>query len=298
MIIVTHNGTFHADETMAIAVYELAFGVNTFDLIRTRDEKVIAAADYVFDVGNIYDPSMNRFDHHMPNPPLRDTGEIYSSAGLAWKHFGEKAISILLTEDYTASEIISIFNKVDKQIFIPIDLIDNGEYFPKNALTISHIIGNMNPAWNDGTFESIAFNKAVDLCKHALINNIKSIASDIDAVYEIKNINTRTFDDQVLILSKKMPFVRAVYSLNLDDVKFVILPDGDNYLISTVTNNDDPTGMRLPFPKEWAGLRNSDLEKVNGVPESIFCHNNLFVAGASSLVAAKNMAFIALQKRN
>ena len=43
---------------------------------RTRDENIIEAADIVFDVGGIYDPTNGRFDHHQNeySGPLSSAG--------------------------------------------------------------------------------------------------------------------------------------------------------------------------------------------------------------------------------
>ena len=49
MKVVTHSGTFHADDVFAFAILREALGA--FDFVRTRDMAEIEAADLVFDVG-------------------------------------------------------------------------------------------------------------------------------------------------------------------------------------------------------------------------------------------------------
>ena len=304
-VVVTHDGSFHADEVMAMAVCQLFFGVNEFSWIRTRDEKTISKADYVFDVGNIYDPDTNRFDHHMKDCPVRSNNynHPYSSAGLAWMKFGRDIIDYISKNKFNDLEVSAIFNKVDNQIFVPIDLVDNGIGLDKLSFTISNIVGNMNPTWDSEQLESVAFEKAVSLCRQILVKNIKSVISDIDAVRRIKyemtigKINT-ILNNQVLLLPIRLPYVRAVYSLGLNDVKFVIVPENGNYLINTIPDNSNTLNTRMNFPEEWAGLRNEDLVKVTGIPGSLFCHTKLFIAGATSLEAAKEMARVALMKNN
>jgi uncharacterized UPF0160 family protein len=39
--IVTHSGTFHADELLAVAALEISFKGAPYELIRSRDEEVI-----------------------------------------------------------------------------------------------------------------------------------------------------------------------------------------------------------------------------------------------------------------
>ena len=60
-----------------------------YSLERTRDEERITKADYVFDVGGIYDPSINRFDHHQPGGAGKRENDIpYAAFGLVWKTYG------------------------------------------------------------------------------------------------------------------------------------------------------------------------------------------------------------------
>lgn len=53
--LVTHDGTFHADDIFACATLSL-YLKNNIKIIRTRDPKIIEKGDYVFDVGGVYDP--------------------------------------------------------------------------------------------------------------------------------------------------------------------------------------------------------------------------------------------------
>ena len=51
--LITHNGTFHADDVFACVTLSLMLEKNgeKFKIIRTRDEKIIKGGDYVFDIG-------------------------------------------------------------------------------------------------------------------------------------------------------------------------------------------------------------------------------------------------------
>lgn len=114
VICATHSGRFHPDDVVAYAILRLVYQDN-LQLIRTRDIRLLDKADIVFDVGNIYNPKLHKYDHHQNDPSLkRDNGSPYSSAGLVWKHFGRKIAS----ED--------IQQKIDLILIEPIDLGDNG----------------------------------------------------------------------------------------------------------------------------------------------------------------------------
>jgi uncharacterized UPF0160 family protein len=91
--LVTHNGSFHSDDIFACATISLILEKKKqkFEIIRTRDEKIIPTGDYVFDVGGVYNPKKNRFDHHQKGGAgKRVNGIEYASIGLVWKKFGKE----------------------------------------------------------------------------------------------------------------------------------------------------------------------------------------------------------------
>ena len=116
--LITHNGSFHADDIFACATLSLVLEKEgqEFEVIRTRDEETIKNGDYVFDVGGIYNPKINRFDHHQKSGAgKRENGIEYSSFGLVWKKFGK---------ELTGSEKIA--ELIDKHLVSSIDAHDNG----------------------------------------------------------------------------------------------------------------------------------------------------------------------------
>jgi uncharacterized UPF0160 family protein len=72
-LLVTHSGSFHCDEAFAYVVLRLALGLKEAGkdhrLVRTRDAAIIAQGDYVWDVGLVFDPAAQRFDHHQRGAP-------------------------------------------------------------------------------------------------------------------------------------------------------------------------------------------------------------------------------------
>ena len=113
--IITHSGTFHADDIFACAVLSLHMK-NKVKIIRTRDKSIIEKGDYVVDVGGIYDEQINRFDHHqIGGAGKRPNGIPYASFGLVWKKFGP-----LLCASKEVAE------KIDQKLASPIDAEDNG----------------------------------------------------------------------------------------------------------------------------------------------------------------------------
>ena len=119
--IITHSGVFHADDVFAVAVLLSLpdierLGENQVEIIRTRDPHHIQKGDMVVDVGAVYDPEKNRFDHHQEaGAGARENGIPYASFGLVWKHYG--AIR-------TGSQKVA--QELDRELIQPIDALDNG----------------------------------------------------------------------------------------------------------------------------------------------------------------------------
>ena len=53
---------------------------------------------------------------------------------------------------------------------------------------------------------------------------------------------------------------------------------------------------KIPFKKEWAGLRDEALRQVSGIKTARFCHNNLFLATADTLRDALEFIYKTIQE--
>ena len=91
----THDGTFHCDECVAIALLKCLDDYDDALVIRTRDPAVLGTCDIVCDVGGAYDPLLGRFDHHQRGFNEKITKTKLSSAGLIWRHYGAEILSSL-----------------------------------------------------------------------------------------------------------------------------------------------------------------------------------------------------------
>ena len=141
-LVVTHPGKAHADEALACHILDRVFkGVR---IARSDDRVYHERADFLVDVGRLYDPLTGRFDHHhptrgIPRPPEGRRSD-YASAGLVWAQYSLAYLKILLTadraswkeavDDLTAEEEGTILRgvalKADQEMVCPIDRWDNG----------------------------------------------------------------------------------------------------------------------------------------------------------------------------
>jgi uncharacterized UPF0160 family protein len=65
--------------------------------------------------------------------------------------------------------------------------------------------------------------------------------------------------------------------------------------VQSIASQDDPFSPMVPFPLEWAGLRDGGLRDASGVADAEFCHAGRFIAGARSRDGACDLARLALQ---
>lgn len=297
-VIATHNGVFHADDVFAVATLSLLFekkeghvlgDLRPVRIVRTRDLAVWNTADFVVDVGLVYDPAKGRFDHHQAGGAGERANTIpYASFGLVWKTFGEK-----LAGSKEAADAI------DQRLVQPIDALDNGvsitkEIFPGvRPFDISAIIGGMNASWNEGdNANDSKFLIAVQLAKDILNREITGAKFEIASRHVVEEIYESTADKRLIVLDQEYPWegVLSKYSEPL----FVVYPKDGNWRMKTVRSNPSSFESRKYLPESWAGKSGVELSAVTGVPGGIFCHNKRFMAAAETKEAILGMAEIAL----
>ncbi len=282
--VVTHNGSFHADDVFSVAALKRI--LSSFKLIRTRDFNLINTADIVIDVGGGYDPDNDRFDHHQRGGAgERDNGIPYSSFGLIWKKYG--------VEICKGSQTIA--NAVDVALVSKIDAVDCGYVEGKyDGISLSQTIAMFNPTWQEGSHFDSCFDEAVDFASHILNRFIACADGEINAKNIVAKAVEKARDPRVIVLEKYTPWKKMVHTLS-ENALFVIYPSSEGWLIHTVPVELGSFEDRKPLPKQWAGLSESDLQNVTGIDDATFCHNNLFIAGAVSFESVVKMASIAIK---
>ncbi|MFA6585645.1 MAG: MYG1 family protein [Candidatus Paceibacterota bacterium] len=290
--LVTHNGSFHADDVFAAATLSLLLEKNgeTFEIIRTRDPKIVEEGDYVFDVGGIYDEKTNRFDHHqMSFKEEREEGILYSSFGLVWNKFGTN-----LCESLKAKEI------VERKLVVPIDANDNGFNLVENKYDVSpyfleYLFYSMRPSWSeDNLNDDQMFFESVKIAKLILSREIIK-AKDLILAEEKMIKNYQDSKDKRIIILDKDYFYGNVLN-KFKEPLFVIYPRTDkvSWAVRAVRDDSNNFKNRKNLPSAWAGLRDEELQKVTGVEDAIFCHRALFLAVARSKEGAIKLAELAL----
>lgn len=292
--IVTHNGSFHADEIFAVATLQLALEGKSTEVIRTRDRAIIDSADYVVDVGGTYNHETHRYDHHQHNGAgARQNGIPYSSFGLVWKHFGEQVSG--------SSAVAKI---IDEQMCYPVDMGDNGfDYYGLirqdiEPLLLQFMVAKYRTSWNDTvSHQDERFAELLVILKRFLQLTIESEQDNIEGAKFVEEAYQATEDKRIVVLDRSYPWNTAL-AVHPEPL-FVVKPKsiGTDWECECVRDNPFGFENRKDLPEAWAGIVEIDnkLPEITGVPDAVFCHNRRYIAVARSKEGALRLAQLALE---
>lgn len=298
LIVATHDGMFHADDAFAVAailaLLEAAPALVT--VVRTRDEDLIRKADFVVDVGGVYEVEKNRFDHHQEGgagkrlPAQAGENDIaYAAFGLVWLKFGEQITG--------SSKVAAL---VEANLVVPVDAVDNGVDIYKKTFSdvapycVDDYIHSLRPTWQEGT-DSVdeRFLEAVAVAGQILKREIAHAKAQVDAEILVSKAYQESEDKRLIVLDAFYPLekILAAYSEPL----FAVFPRPDgSWSVKAIRNDTSSFDNRKNLPEGWAGKRDAELARITGVADAIFCHNGRFMAVARSREGAIALAKLAL----
>jgi uncharacterized UPF0160 family protein len=285
--VITHNGSFHPDDVFAVATLQLHLGKEMVEVTRTRDAEVIEKADWVVDVGGVYDVETKRFDHHQNGAPVRDNGIPYAAFGLVWKHLGE---AVAGSKD--------VADSIEERIAQQIDAGDNGiTLYKTNEYDVSpyelyNVIGSFKPVWGSDVTDDEAFLQAVDFARELLVRTITHAQAGAK-MRELVQAGYESAEDKAILVYEES--VNRNSFIEFGEVNVVVHPsetnEGIRWKAVAIPKSYGTFENRVTFPETWAALRDEELAAVSGISDAVFCHKNcfLFVAKtkAGALAAAK-----------
>lgn len=300
-LLVTHSGKFHCDEVFAYTVLRLALGLHEpgrdHTLARTRTAGIIESGDIVWDVGARFDAAANRFDHHQRGAPTRPNETPFSSAGLIWQVYGERAVAALMPAgaERFAGQIAA---DLDASLVLRIDEIDNGVAVDgpgRDNLGFSTLVGEFNPTWDDPagsgpTAGDVAFLAATAFAETVLRHRVDGLRARMDAEATVLEAHRSAEDPRLLVLERGMPWKNVVHNHALPVLLTVSPASNGNWMVDTVPPEPGSFAQKLPLPEAWAGLQNDELATISGVPDAVFVHLRRFVGAAKSRDGALAMA--------
>jgi uncharacterized UPF0160 family protein len=321
----THNGTFHCDEVIAVAMLKHIKQYSNATVVRTRDEAVLATADIVVDVGGVYDPDTLRFDHHQREftgtfaKQGRRSRTKLSSAGLVYKHLGKEVVASVLAKAEIAisdDDLDTVYFKVYDSFVEAVDAVDNGiarfvtTEPPRydSSTDIGARVGRMNASWNESATSEVQdanFAKAVQFSGAEFDACVVQIAQSWLPARAIvaKAMSTRTADDDagsLFVMREWAPWKDHLFIIEEEEVangktmpvQYVVYQDmtGGSWRIQAVPVNKSSFDSRTPLPEAWRGIRDDALSVLSGIDGCIFVHASGFIGGNKTFDGAMEMA--------
>jgi len=291
--IVTHNAKFHADDVFAVAALFLVYEEENCEVVRTRDEEKVNNGEVVVDVGGVYNPNENKFDHHqLEGAGLRKNGIPYASFGLVWDKYGEQL-----------SGSLEIKESFDKILVQAVDALDNGVDVTKQLFEgvrpfdVVGLVDLFRPTWNEEKDWDKKFLEAVSWAKSVIVRVLKIEKDLYEAREVVRGIYRQSTDKEVILIDEQYDFGREVATSVLSDYPepiYAILyrSDANNWQVLAIRKNSGTHESRKLLPEDWRAKSGIDLQKASGIMDAEFCHRSGFMA----LVRSKEGA-IALAKK-
>lgn len=291
LTIATHNNRFHADDVYAVATLRRYFedgrgeGVR---VIRTREPDRIREADIVVDVGGVYDPDTQRYDHHQGDVIGRDNDVPYAAFGLVWRAYGT---AVCGTEEVAAA--------IEESLVQPIDAQDNGVAlydlrFPDvDVYDIADFIESFVPTYTESELtDDEQFEQVVAIARQHLGRLIAHKQAVETARETVEEAYREAPDKRIIELSYPVPWKEVIRQY--PEPLYVVFPvevDGaEQWYIRAVPAENDRFENRKDLPAAWAGREGEELRQVTGVADAVFAHKAGFIMGVRSRESALELA--------
>lgn len=316
MLVATHDGAFHADETVACAIIASLYPDTKFS--RSRDPARWAEADLVLDVSGRNDE--RHYDHHSPDfTAARANGIRYATAGLMWLKFGPaylKRVAAAELPHMPADQVLAQARlRIDREMMEMVDLNDNGDLsaysrriaapatadgervlqtlneFYQNDPTVPYLVAALNSPGNGAVAQDRAFAAAVEIVKTLLRHcALTAVRTEIG----IDQVLQRYHGGPLLILHDNLPWSAAVLSKpeKFTECQLAVYPDrnGRWRVQSLQVSAAERFVNRLSAPPAWRGLDDTALEAVTGLKRLTFVHRSGFTGGALDFEACLALA--------
>jgi len=267
LLVVTHSGPFHADDVTAVALLR-TFRDPQLDVVRSRDPADWARGDIVVDVGAVYDPATGRFDHHQESY----TGPL-SAAGMVLAWLAESAIIDADMARHLRETLVDY-----------LDEVDNGRTAPKKEVPcFPQLVSALNQTARTSEEFDACFSNAVDVATQylaGLVAERERVLEARDAV--VAEMNAAAAEGREVLFFDSYLRWKAPYFDHQGEshpTVYALHPGTDGtWRIVAVPPRLGDFGQKRPLPEAWAGKSDAELEAVTGIPGSVFCHKNRFIA--------------------
>ncbi|KAJ5248691.1 UPF0160 protein MYG1 [Penicillium chermesinum] len=331
-VIGTHNGHFHADEALAVYLLRLLPTYASSPLVRTRDPAQLETCHTVVDVGGVYDPATNRYDHHQrtfsTTFPQHETK--LSSAGLVYMHFGHAIIAQHMSLPKDHPDVALLYEKLYTDFIEAIDANDNGiSVYDPAAVSAANLEKRFKDAPpGEPQDEDSLFGRASTLIGNVFTRKLHQASNSwIPARATVGEAYKSRTDihpsGRIIVLPKGgVPWKEHLYNFekeasggeeidSANQVYYVLYPESEaedsKWRVQCVSESESSFVSRKPLPEAWRGVRDQDLDGLiasesekagqEQLPAgAIFVHASGFIGGHKTRAGAMAMAVRSLDQ--
>lgn len=258
-------------------------------LLRTRDRIKLDTCDIVVDVGDSYDPTSNRFDHHQRSfaDTFPDHQTRLSSAGLVYLHFGKAIIAQHAKLPVDHADVEVVYKKLYDDFIEAVDANDNGvnaydrsqlkaagieKRFKDGGITLASLVGDLNhedPLTPDETRstpenpqaeEDYRFSQASDLMGKSFLRKLHSAVNvwlparaKVGAAFASRLDNHPS--GRIIVLPKAgIPWTQHL--LDLEDEASLTEDQKILYILYPEKEDQDSRWRIQAVPKEFGSFEN------------------------------------------
>lgn len=301
--IAVHDGCFHLDEVLAVALVQMALPKTNIEVYRVPHmSNDFSNFDMVIDVGGRYDGE-KFFDHHQPEAKdLCDVNGVrYSACGMIFNRYAAD-----ITHEFfpQSTEFQLTLRKKFLKVLEPIEVGDNntedleeGDNRTWKTITLPEMVRSFNYRdYYDAENQAEKFEAAYNIVDSWLHQWFTATAARIPQVAEMARvIEGASWFMPILQLTKAGPWQEAFFDLEaeyseLKDMKVCVFP-GRNpgiYNIQAIPEKFESRKSRLKAPMKY---RHGSCRDLRG-QKVVFTHSSGFmqIIEAESLVDAVEAA--------
>ena len=287
----THDGKFHTDELVAIALIAHCFGHQCkFQVIRSRDPKILEQCDIVLDVG--YKNHGKYFDHHG-----RDFNELHpgtkfklAATGIVWYDLKDIIIDMMGLKMFNQPVREMAEELVFKRFILPTDADDNGQFAARPSgpqqINLPEIVNSFNITVLKTDDPLIHFNQCLELVRTIMYHKFLEISRQATENNRIQTaLLSAPIEDRragLFVLLDQGPWITVVLN-NWDDAadfKLCIFP-GDmpnQWKIQTFPGSRyERRVQRCPAPSWMKGYQKNSVKRLTEEFDVIFVHSDGFI---------------------
>jgi uncharacterized UPF0160 family protein len=280
--VAVHDGMYHADDALSVALLKLVFGSCWVEIVRTRDDSVIAGCDFVVDVGE------GLLDHH--------GARAFDGGGAACS----RVLRLLLQSDIN-EDLAAFLSEVVSPMVDTVSLQDTGNHVDSHPFPWVHPMAEYDAVQVRKCLGTFRFERAVDRIAEELQERFAVFAARRAATGSALSVISSHPEAQVLTFAEECrdADVKKLLWNSQHPAVFYVSKEAENdYRVLCAAPVDQEFsyfGSKMLIPERFRGLRGAELSAACGIPGGIFCHAAGFIAGFDTESGAAAFAKLCLE---